>query len=395
MLLTYYVEVNLIAIILAVILIRETVSRTSSGEFSNIVYRISLWILIVMCVGDIVALVSDGRDFAGARVFVIAGNSLFFAAQAMLAYAWLVFFQIRLKYIRTLVSRRTIIVALPLILFLTAVVLNIKYGFLFTVDENNVYQRGEYVNLHWITEGLYVIGAVIQLIIAVLRSKTKSQRREYRSYLLYYLPTLFAGLWQILFFGASTLQIGVAISSLLAFLQFQDSQLIRDELTGLNNRRALHNYEDTIISGGEKIKLTLFMIDVDFFKHINDTYGHICGDEALVQIAQILKRSLSGMPGNRLIIYRYAGDEFVIAGTNMSKEMIQLAKTKIQDEVTRVNESGANPYSLSLSIGSATGECSEPEEFSSILQQADANMYEVKTRKKREIQETDPSLLVR
>lgn len=386
MLLTYYVEVNLIAIIIASILISQTSRRTSRGESSSIVYLISLWLLILMCAGDIIALTSDGRSYFGARVIIIIGNSVFLGAQATLAFTWLVFFQIRLKLIRTVLSKRTILVVLPLTLFLTAIIVNCFKGFLFTVGTDNVYQRGDYIYFHWVTEILYVFGSFVQLIIAIVRAKTKVQRRDYISYLLYFIPTLAAGVWQIVNFGASTMQVGVAISSLLVFLKMQDNQLIRDELTGLNNRRSLRNYETTLVSAGEEVKLTLFMIDLDFFKKINDTYGHVSGDEALVQIADILKRGVADIPGNRIVIYRYAGDEFVLAGTEMSMDLVRLTIKKIQKELDRVNASKVNPYNLSLSIGFATGRCKCAEDFDAILQKADDSMYQVKTRKKRKIQ---------
>jgi len=383
MLLTYYIEVNLIAVIIASILIKQTYGHTSRGESSNIVYIISLWLLIVMCVGDIAALASDGKTYPGAHTIVLIGNTVFLGAQAMLACTWLMFFQIRLKVIRKLFSLKTYLVALPIILFLIALVVNCFTGFLFTVDADNVYQRGDFIYLHWITESLYVLGAFVQLIAAIVKPKTRYHRQQYVSYLLFYIPTLAGGLWQIIHFGVSSMQVGVAISSLLVFLQIQDCQMIRDELTGLNNRRALRNYEAQLVSSGNRVKLTLFMIDLDYFKRINDTYGHVSGDEALVQIAGVLRSALSNMPGNRIIIYRYAGDEFVLAGSDMTIDHINLAKKRIQDELDMVNLSRVNPYNLSLSIGVASGSCSNSSEFDEILQKADESMYQVKTRKKR------------
>lgn len=381
--LTYYVEVNLTAITIASILIFHTARKTSRGESSNVVFYTSLWFLILMCAGDIAALTLDGKSYPGVHYIVVAGNSIFLGAQAILAFIWLVFFQIRLKLIRTFVSRKTFIVALPLIVFLGLIIVNTFTGILFTVDANNVYQRADYIFIHWMVEILYVLGAFVQLIYAIARAKNRIQRKEYISYFLYFIPTLVAGGWQIVNFGASTFQLGVAISSMLVFLQIQDVHLVRDELTGLNNRRSLRNYEEALVSSGEVANLTLFMIDVDSFKSINDTYGHITGDEALVQIAKVLKRALCNMPGNRIIIYRYAGDEFLLASTDISLDVVNMAKRRIQEELDLVNASKVNPFTLGLSIGVASGKCTSTSDFNEILQKADENMYQTKTRKKR------------
>ncbi|MFC1699169.1 GGDEF domain-containing protein, partial [Candidatus Omnitrophota bacterium] len=67
-----------------------------------------------------------------------------------------------------------------------------------------------------------------------------------------------------------------------------------DDLTALYNRRYLYYYLPTELNDAQRLKnkLCLFMIDVDGFKKINDTYGHLCGDKILVNIAQILRGAL-------------------------------------------------------------------------------------------------------
>lgn len=77
----------------------------------------------------------------------------------------------------------------------------------------------------------------------------------------------------------------------------------RDYLTGLPNRKALYDYYKTIPSNEN---VTAMFIDVDFFKRVNDVYGHAVGDELLVAVANYLSSSLAGAT-----IYRLGGDEFV------------------------------------------------------------------------------------
>jgi len=82
-----------------------------------------------------------------------------------------------------------------------------------------------------------------------------------------------------------------------------------DSLTKIFNRRALSSYLRNICSKkGIPYELHLLILDIDDFKHINDTFGHIAGDKVLIFIANILKKTLRD--GDK--VFRYGGEEFVI-----------------------------------------------------------------------------------
>jgi two-component system, cell cycle response regulator len=86
--------------------------------------------------------------------------------------------------------------------------------------------------------------------------------------------------------------------------------IFEDELTGLYNRRFLHNYFEQNIQWGslEENLVSLIMMDLDRFKSINDSYGHEAGDLALIHIANILKDVAS----EKYLSIRYSGDEFIL-----------------------------------------------------------------------------------
>ena len=113
-----------------------------------------------------------------------------------------------------------------------------------------------------------------------------------------------------------------------------------DDLTGLYNRRYLNiTLSEEIQNAKEKkAKLSLFMIDYDGFKGINDTYGHLAGDRALIGIADILKKEV----GESGTLIRYAGDEFTVLlpkknikeSVKVANNLLRLAsehKTKLKD----------------------------------------------------------------
>ena len=85
---------------------------------------------------------------------------------------------------------------------------------------------------------------------------------------------------------------------------------LRDPMTGLNNRRFLEEYVETMVAAAQRRKahLSILMLDLDYFKMINDTYGHDAGDTMLKALAKTLRQSVRASD----MVIRYGGEEFLI-----------------------------------------------------------------------------------
>jgi len=136
-----------------------------------------------------------------------------------------------------------------------------------------------------------------------------------------------------------------------------------DSLTGLRNRLTLE--EDVKKVCGTTLKA--YMIDIDYFKEINDRYGHAMGDAILKETGNVLQELFPGA-----LLYRYGGDEFLILSKggdshHYSEPSYSFKKQDSGREVT-----------VSLSIGYAKGEPQSYEEVFDLISRADAALYEVK-----------------
>ncbi len=151
----------------------------------------------------------------------------------------------------------------------------------------------------------------------------------------------------------------------------------RDPLTGLNNRAALDNdlEQELDFANRHGLALSIIILDLDKFKEINDTYGHIAGDDVLkklaVCIAECIRRSD--------IIYRYGGEEFIVllrntgaVGARLLAERIRLAVEKL------VCKHNSFDIQVTTSLGVAT--LREKETRQSFLQRADKALYLAKER---------------
>lgn len=142
-----------------------------------------------------------------------------------------------------------------------------------------------------------------------------------------------------------------------------------DQLTGLYQRRYLYEMENTI----EIQKLSLLYIDLDNFKYINDTFGHIAGDKTLCEFGNVLKSLF-----DKDIVARIGGDEFVVIITRkISKEEIKAQAQALIDATMELFE-GIEAYRhLSASVGIACA-AADNASFDALLKKADKALYQAK-----------------
>nr|WP_320132916.1 GGDEF domain-containing protein [uncultured Holophaga sp.] len=214
----------------------------------------------------------------------------------------------------------------------------------------------------------------------------------------------------ILFYLATLLVVGFGVhrtlrENLLMRIRLQEAALV-DSLTGLPNRRAMKTFIDresarllrswhpeALAQGLPPLSLALVLVDLDFFKAVNDTHGHSAGDEVLVQAAQVLQATVRAP--DRVI--RWGGEEFVILALESPRsEPLRVAK-RIREAVE------AHPFALSkgprlrltCSVGFALLPFLEQAPaalgWEEVLHLADHALYEAKRRGRNQVVGLMPS----
>ena len=148
-----------------------------------------------------------------------------------------------------------------------------------------------------------------------------------------------------------------------------------DALTGLYNRYGIREHM-TQLWEKKRYPMVISILDIDNFKSVNDTLGHLGGDEALKLLAGTMKQVF----GNKVILGRYGGDEFVIGfyGKNL-----EAAEVKFKELVSRMDRKfafGGEEVNLSISVGVAIIEEEIP--YDDLFKAADAVLYSVKEKGK-------------
>ena len=154
---------------------------------------------------------------------------------------------------------------------------------------------------------------------------------------------------------------------------------VQDPLTKLNNRRYFANKleSETARSLRYQHPLGLLIVDVDDFKKINDSDGHLIGDEVLIEIARLISQQLRSDD----IVCRLGGDEFVILLVEADVEQSKEIATRICDSINE-NKFARTSHKVTVSIGYAqyTG-----QPLGNFMQQADKMMYTSKKRGKNQV----------
>ena len=178
-----------------------------------------------------------------------------------------------------------------------------------------------------------------------------------------------------------------AVVLLLGFFYFFTLQLIRtvekarheiermaitDVLTGLFNRRQLISRFDEEFERAKRLKrdLSCIMLDIDHFKLINDTHGHLMGDEVLKEVARHLDNSMRTYD----IVGRYGGEEFLVVAPDTTLENTQNLAERLRDSI---REPGTSSISVTVSIG-VTCLKDTDKAIDDIIKRADEGLYNAK-----------------
>jgi two-component system cell cycle response regulator len=161
-------------------------------------------------------------------------------------------------------------------------------------------------------------------------------------------------------------------------VQLSLEMAITDQLTGLHNRRYMSRHLDTLIEGAKKSAkpIAFLILDIDYFKAVNDTHGHDMGDEVLREFANRISANVRGID----LACRYGGEEFVVVMPDTDMDLAWSVAERLRASVeTAPFRISRAPHSLSItiSIGIAGSEGTN-DSADALLHRADQALYKAK-----------------
>lgn len=339
-----YVQINFFALFVVLLILFRVHQFRLEMRTDHKLFVLMCFSLVLMLILDTAMWVVDGKPGDINLELNRAASVLCYSFNMLPILSWALFVDYMIykseKRIRKLTVPFLILLGFNTLLSVWSLFENI----LFHIDSLNVYRRGPY---------FFLIAAIcyayyLYTFLLVFAKRKSIERRNVIPLLVFPFLPMLGGLVQAAFYGVSVIWPSMTLSVLVVFITMQNAQINTDYLTELYNRRQLDTYCKKLNRKRRKATFVAgILLDIDDFKQINDRFGHIAGDQAIIYTAELLKQSIR--PG--VFAARYAGDEFIIffeaKRTDELKEMVKRIRKNVKD----FNCKAEVPYELSLSMG--------------------------------------------
>ena len=302
-------ESQLFCIVIVSILLYKQRSSTNQAEVQFVFSHVLISQIVFFAVGILRIIVTENTFFNTWEMVYLANAAYFIAFNATTyeCFRYIVIYE----GVPLLQSRKNRFLAqIPLIFNALMILLTPITRLYYVIDGNADFAM---MPLWYLNPAISVFYPIAGIFANYLyrRSQDRGELRRYRLLIAFPLLIICSTLLQLLDWAIPFLPDGIVLADLIVYISYTDSLISKDPLTGINNRSELTRYlTGRIRQNNLQAELYYFIMDIDKFKHINDTYGHGEGDHALVLLANALKR-VSSSRETRCFISRYGGDEFV------------------------------------------------------------------------------------
>ncbi len=372
-----YILANIACIVFLSIVV-FTLSKGVDKQISMLLLSRITKMLILYYASDSVWILFECGVFRSNKVIMYIMTIIPYICLLTTAWLWYVYCEIVQGNKNILTPKRSFISAIPFFTALIILVVGIFTGNLFIIDETGYL---EYGNLYIVLLSIPFGYMLYSSIKAFYRAYTSNRYFDHRLYIamgLFPLTPLICGVIQAFLLTVPIMCYGATAAVLMLYITATENRISTDSLTGINNRQEMERYlSRKMKSQTQGMDLYLLILDVDHFKTINDKYGHIEGDRALVTVAEALKESCNDVK-NRAFLSRFGGDEFIVIIEAESEEQVQSTVDSIRSNVVRLNEESGAAFRLEASVGYARFDYNDPVTIPGLIAQADEKLYEMK-----------------
>lgn len=330
MILLLRIEINIISISIITLLLLNT-RRSVSMLLDQRIFQIILYSSLVSSILDLLTWLVDGQNFKGAHTVGVLTNLIYFVTCVEIPYLWTLYVEFRLTDDELSLRKKARLFLPPLFIFLVVLFSSPFTGWIFYIDAHNIYHRGSLYFIQILVSLFYLVYPSIRALKMGLKTKIDYDRKAFMTIASFTVYPILATTIQILIYGLPVVNFATVLSELIIFINVQNQQISLDALTKINNRGQFNRYLDIKIKNVRKENtLYMLLLDIDHFKSINDSWGHKMGDQALVDMADILKKICNKY---QAFVARYGGDEFTIILECKSDGTVQRAVAAIEAEI--------------------------------------------------------------
>ena len=378
-----YAELMVMNIVVLILLWCNDIRKGRGPVLMNQkLFRMLIWINIGAMFSDMIQIIFNDTNYWCSSILEKSSIFLYYVFQSLVGFVFTLYVDYELYPDNKRLKRRLPFYAILAVISELMTISSFWTGWIFVVDENNIYSRGSLFYVHTVFAFVYII-YILYLLLKYRRDckldHVMHRELHHRLLVLPILPCV-GSIIQILIPGTPWVLPMTTIAILMNHITIQNGYMARDYLTGLYNRSQLENFMNYQIRNMKKGNyFFLILLDLDKFKEINDTYGHLVGDEALINAAKLIRGSCKKKTD---YVARLGGDEFAIIGQCENTEAVDMIIKRMHEVVDQFNVANGKPYTIMFSAGYAIHDGSEITTLDRMISIADSNMYKVKKAKK-------------
>ena len=373
----YYVEAYIACFFLLGIIFFK-IHHGVNKQLSQVYLANLTLVMMLYFLAEVFWAVVDGGVIVSSQPFLYLSNIFTYVLLSIAAYQWFLLSEAIQNEKAVENDPCKLLLSIPVWLSTILCVTAYRTGLVFYVDENGKIVNGKLYVLLIIVPFGYMIAASVKAFYRAFAKDKYAERNIY--FMIGVFPTapIILGALQAFYWRVPFLCYGAVAAIFYIYTSIQDNLISLDPLTQINNRNQMYKYLAQKMRSEEPgLSLFVLMVDVDNFRNINDTFGHVEGDRALVRISTAIKNACQG-PRNRFFVSRYGGDEFIIVAEMAYRAEATWLAEQIRTNVRRISSDNNLKYSVSVSVGIAQYDYSEPISLQSFIARADSDLYKQK-----------------
>jgi diguanylate cyclase (GGDEF)-like protein len=319
----------------------DYISKHNTNSFQRSLFLALLISIFIALVCDFFFFAFNGVPGKAVHILIVVVLTIYYISQVATYYFIFVFIDYLVHDDKIRTKKIMYLVMSIIVLHFVIIVLNCRFPFYFSVSQDNLL----------IKEKLYVIRIIISYLPVAffICEIVVSSEKFYKTHIFlicFFIFLISGGGVMDIILNSGALFWPCLTSALLYcyfFILKTDSRV--DALTGIGNRYAFNEFIANLSRKPTKQAYSIVMIDMDHFKAINDTLGHLEGDNALRDMAAIIKSSLRSND----FAARYGGDEFVVA-VRVDSDIGRIME-RIHAAIDNQNSKNLRPYKIEISYG--------------------------------------------
>jgi diguanylate cyclase (GGDEF)-like protein len=369
-------QTNLISIIILLVILFSFRKSYGENQKRNRFFFMLIWTNIGLLIFDTL-LLFFGTSVNNMESLIYKGLVLiYFLFQILIVILWGFYIDYHLNG-KVTVNQVVLSVAIPAVLaMITLSVMSLFGNYLFQFDSDGLYQRG---SLFWVFP-IFSLLVFAYTVTKILEHQQTMHKSDLFTLLIFPIAPMVAALLQIIESQYQLIWPSMTVSILILYIYVQSKASSTDPLTGVYNRM---EYEHRIgqILHQRSISKTVgsILIDINDLKKINDENSHSAGDNALLEIGGILRRSVRKNDQ----VFRIGGDEFFILVDTDNEDILRDIMARIIDQLKYVNLYRKD-IQLNLSYGYGVFIPAKYATFYDFFDEIDKKMYQYKMDSKKE-----------